>query len=277
MKLGHCVAAVAVVAAVAAWLAFRGGDEPAPMPEAPVRAIPGEKPSVDAPKPSRGRKNAGAIKRVRKAPEQRPNQVDMDEFPDEAELNASDRALVKEIRVAVEKKDEKAVLAFAKRAAKSGNADVRSGMVSALQWYGRNAMPELLTFMADRDDDVRGEALDAWIDALQEIESPTAKRDLLLSSMSAITDEDALEGMMTELSELPNSYQIDILVTLIEKGNSIAAKLAREEYEFLTDVEYTTRAAAEKWLAENPDDPVEVEDAIEKDKAEGVATPLAKP
>ena len=202
--------------------------------------------------------------------------VDVDAFPDDEDMTPNERSLVRRVRRALEADDEKAIIACAAEAAKSKNSEVRSGMVSALQWCGRSAMAELTMFMADPDDDVRSEALDAWTDALQEIESPTAKRDLLISSMSILTDTEALEGLATEITELPNSYRIDVLTTLIENGTSQAAAVAREEYEDLTEEAYTNKEAANKWLQENPDDEVDVEDVIEKDKAEGVATPVTE-
>ena len=149
-------------------------------------------------------------------------------------------------------------------------------MVSALQWFGRKAMPELTSFMADSDDDVRQEALDAWLDAIQEVESPTEKLNLLTASIKTMNDPDAVEAMITEVSELPNTYQISILSDLIQTGNSVVREAAKEEYEFLTDEEFTNMAAAERWLQENPDDEVEVEDVIEKDAAAGVETPVAQ-
>ena len=241
-----------------------------------------ERPVVEEVKPApavavKTEKKVGVAKRVKEAKivKPRPRGDEVDDFPEESEIPAADRPYVKRVRKALEAENVEEIIACAEMLAKSRNPEVRSGMVSALQWCGRSAMSELVNFMADRDDDVRTEALDAWSDAIDEIDSPTLKRDLLLASMLAITDSDSLESLAVEVSDLPNSYQIDIYSALIESENRAAIEVAREEYESLTDENYTSRESAERWLVENPDDPIELQDVVERDAAAGVETPEA--
>lgn len=280
MKLWHVVSILAVaVAAVVACVVLRDGGKPDDSQSKLADSSSARKliketngnPKVEArgnPKLGMGKK----VKRLRKTVVKRP---EFDDLEGEG-FSDAEKALAKKIGVALESDKFANVAACVKAAAASTHPEIRSRMVSALQWFGRKAMPELTSFMADPDDDVRQEALDAWLDAIQEVESPTEKRDLLAASIKAMNDSDAVEAMLTEVSELPNAYQISILSDLIQTGNPVVREAAKEEYEFLTDEEFTNMAAAERWLQENPDDEVEVEDVIEKDAAAGVETPVAQ-
>lgn len=275
MKLKHLVLVlVAAVAAIVAYVVLPDGEKPEEPVAKPAEPSVVKKPIKDAKSQVKGKVKLrkGKKGRPRKSVVKRPafDDLEGEGFSDD------EKALAKKIGAALETDKFENVAACVKAAAASTHPEIRSRMVSALQWFGRKAMPELTSFMADSDDDVRQEALDAWLDAVQEMESPTEKRDILLTSIKAMNDPDAVEAMLTEVSELPNTYQISILSELIETGNSVVREAAREEYEFLTDEEYTNMAAAERWLQENPDDEIEVEDVIEKDASAGVVTPVAQ-
>lgn len=278
LKLIVVVAAIVLVAGAAFWIktSLSSGpsvpetDEPeTPAVKTPVqsavKAASAKQPSPKAKKSSRKTKR-------QIAPKTKPV---IDEFEGE-DFSSAEKALAKKIAEAVDAEDFARVVKCVDAAASSSNPEIRSRMVSALQWFGRKGMSHLTSFMMDSNEDIRLEALDAWQDGLQEIESPTTKRELLISSLKLMNDPDAVESLMNEVTELPNSYQIDVLTELIRTGNSVVREVAKEEYEFLTDEEFTTTAAAEKWLQENPDDDIDIEDAIEKDAAEGVKTPLAQ-
>lgn len=288
MKVKHLVLMFAVaVAAVVAWVVLRDGGAPeAPKAKpaersAKAKAVSTKKlspPKVEKRTTKVGKKDKAKLlerkrgNRPRKAFVKRPafDDLEGEDFSD------AEKALAKKIGEALESDKFANVAACVAEAAASTHPEIRSRMVSALQWFGRKAMPELTSFMADSDDDVRQEALDAWLDAIQEVESPTEKRDLLAVSIKTMNDQDVVEAMINEVADLPNTYQVSILSDLIQTGNSVVREAAKEEYEFLTDEEFTTQAAAESWLQENPDDEIEVEDVIEKDAAEGVETPVAQ-
>lgn len=280
MRAKHLVLILAVAAtAVVAWVVVRDGGKPEDPKAKPAVPSVARKPIKEAKaKPTAQAKSKAKVRNGKKGKRPRKTVVKRPAFDDlEGEgFSDAEKALAKKIGEALASDKFANVAACVKAAAASTHPEIRSRMVSALQWFGRKAMPELTSFMADPDDDVRQEALDAWLDAIQEVESPTEKRDLLAASIKAMNDSDAVEAMLTEVSELPNAYQISILSDLIQTGNPVVREAAKEEYEFLTDEEFTNMAAAERWLQENPDDEVEVEDVIEKDAAAGVETPVAQ-
>lgn len=133
----------------------------------------------------------------------------------------------------------------------STNADVRSEMVDALGTFGKKALVELLPFMADPDPDVAENARDQWTMALGEITNERSKCKYIESAMGILTDEDALDSMMTELADCDDRLAIQTIVNVIATGTSQAVAAAKEQYEFITGEEYTNIADAEAWLQEN--------------------------
>ena len=288
MKVRTIALILAMAAGVAGvcWLATRPGkpaEEPVPARDVTKKKIPAPaaektKAKVEGETVAKKKKKAKKFKRGKDLVRGRKAVVKRPAFDDlEGEgFSETEKKLAKKIGDALASDDFKRVAACVEEAAASEHAEVRSRMVGALQWFGRKAMPELTMFMADSDDDVRQEALDAWLDAVQEVESPTEKRDLVVASVKTMNDRGAVEAMVNEVADLPNTYQVTVLSELIQTGNSVVQSAAREQYEFLTDEKYTDESAAAKWLQENPDDEVEVEDVFEKDAAEGVVTPVAE-
>lgn len=171
------------------------------------------------------------------------------------DLPPRDRACLESIQAALDDEDYPKLVPLVAEAARSARADVRARAVGALRWFGKKALAQLTKFMADRDDDVRTEACDAWTAGLSEIDDAATKGALVASAMEALTDTDQLESMIMEINDLPNSKQIEILTRLIEGDNKAAADVAREHYEFVTGDPYENTASAQKWLAENPDEP----------------------
>lgn len=133
----------------------------------------------------------------------------------------------------------------------STNAEVRSEMVDALGTFGKKALVELLPFMADPDPDVAENARDQWTMALGELTNERTKCKYIESAMGILTDEDALDSMMTELADCDDRLAIQTIVNVIESGTSQAVAAAKEQYEFITGEEYTNITDAEAWLQEN--------------------------
>ncbi len=158
------------------------------------------------------------------------------------------------IQAAMDADDFKALQAEINAAANSTNAELRQAAVDALSWFGVKALPELTLFMADRDDDVRNAACDAWTASISEIQDVNLRGSAVLSAMSVVYDRGQLDSMVMEINDMTNQQQLEILTQLIEGKNKLAAEAAKEHYEFVTGEAYESVEAAQKWLDENPDE-----------------------
>ena len=176
-----------------------------------------------------------------------------DDDEDDDGLTPEERALSKLIDDLDEDKPgdlEKAV-ACAKEALDCPNAEIRQDMVTALGRFGEKALPQLTPFLVDPDEDVRDSAMNEWTMALGEIEDEPEKIGIVELAMNVLTDEDALESIADEYVGADEKLAVESLLRIIEgDGSEEGIAKAKETYEFVTGEEFTDRAAAEKWIAE---------------------------
>ena len=203
--------------------------------------------------PSRGDLGKGEVAK-RPAP---PVLVDDDE---DDGLTPEERALSKRIEDLDEDKPEdlEKAVACAKEALNCPNAEIRQDMVDALGRFGEKCLPQLAPYLADPDEDVRDSALNEWTMALAEIEDEPEKLGIVELAMNVLTDEEALEDIADEYIGADEKLAVESLLRVIEGGGSEQGiAKAKETYEFVTGEEFTDRAAAEKWIAEEymPDEP----------------------
>ena len=196
------------------------------------------------------RKMEKKVKREKSAAE-KPKMI-VEENDDE--YTPEERKIADAIQAALDEDDLKAMQASIEAAANSTNVLLRQAAVDALAWFGEKALPELTMFMADKDDDVRGAACDAWTMAVSTIENTEVRGAAVQAAMSVVYDRDRLDSMVMEINDMSNVQQLQILTQLIEGDNKIAAEAAKEHYEFVTGEAYESVEAAEKWLKENPDE-----------------------
>ena len=172
---------------------------------------------------------------------------------DDDDLTPEERALSKRIKDLDEEKPEdlEKAVACAKEALNCTNAEIRQDMVDALGRFGEKGLPQLTPFLVDPDEDVRDSAMNEWSMALGEIEDEPEKIGIVELAMSILTDEEALEEIADEYVGADEKLAVESLLRIIEGGGSKEriAK-AKETYEFVTGDEFTDRAAAEKWIAE---------------------------
>jgi len=181
----------------------------------------------------------------------RPGTVPLVAIEDRTDLSDDDKKTMLAIERAMEGEDLAAVRAAVPRAAASANAAVRAEIVDSLAWFGQKAIVDLLPFMADQDEDVAESAIDNWTMALSEIEDEAQKCAYIEAAMRVLTDEDALEGIITEIMDCDDRLIMQTIVNIIDTGTPQAVKAAKEQYEFQTGDEYTSVEAAEEWLREN--------------------------
>ncbi|HOE61797.1 MAG TPA: HEAT repeat domain-containing protein [Kiritimatiellia bacterium] len=148
--------------------------------------------------------------------------------------------------------DERGALELARQLLKAESSEVRSDVVTTLGWIGVKALPELSVMLGDADSEVSEEALQQWIMAIEEIEDPHAKAQMLALAMRSTRDEDTLQSIAMEFNGLPEDVVLRSLQTIIQgQKNGPAVDVAREEYESITGEEYSTPEALEKYILEN--------------------------
>lgn len=154
----------------------------------------------------------------------------------------------------LDKDNESEALALARKLMKSDDASVRLEVVGVFAWVGVKGLPDLTMLLADKDQEVAKEALREWQVALQEISDEKMKAQMLVTGLSAMSDVDDLEETIMAFNELPDDVVVRNLVTLAQSENALAAKVAREHYEFVTGEPYKTPQTAEAWIKENVTD-----------------------
>lgn len=208
---------------------------------------------------ARKKKNVTAKHPAPSAPLAQDDDNDDDNDDDDG-LTQEERALSKRIEDLDEEKPEdlEKAVACAKEALNCPNAEIRQDMVDALGRFGEKCLPQLAPYLADSDEDVRDSALNEWTTALAEIEDEPEKLGIVELAMNVLTDEEALEDIADEYIGADEKLAVESLLRVIEGGGSEQGiAKAKETYEFVTGEEFTDRAAAEKWIAEEymPDEP----------------------
>ena len=181
-----------------------------------------------------------------------------DDDEDDDKRTPAEKALAAKIEKALDEEDFELAMACAREAASSTNTEIRQAMVDTLGWFGVKALPELTPYLADADEDVRDSAQNEWSMALSCIENDGEKAGVVEMTMQVLTDEDFLEEISGESIGIDEKLAVESLLRIIEgSGSEKGIAKAKETYEFVTGEEFTDRAAAEKWLAEEYQPPTE--------------------
>lgn len=185
-----------------------------------------------------------------------------DALLERTDLNETERAQLLAINDALDSDNLEDLLKILPDAAVSTNVEVRSDLVDALGWFGKSAIIDLLPFMADPDEEVAQAAMDHWTTALGEINNERRRCELVEKALTILSNEEALEAMLLEISDCDDLLVMQTLINVIEADGASAAstKVALSHYEFTTGEKYTTFENAEAWLAENYDQPDEDDD-----------------
>ncbi|MCR5752709.1 MAG: hypothetical protein K6G91_12195 [Kiritimatiellae bacterium] len=241
------VAVVAVGAAV--WLTRSGEEKPAPTtPQTEVKRQDAVRHSV-AKRARPARKGKGAARPA--VPRPKPKFVEIVDDPSEEDSwTPAEKALAERIEKALDDESFEAAISCAAEAQTCNAAGVRKAMVSTLGWFGERAIPELTPFLADADEDVREDAMNEWSMAVSAIDDEAEKIGMVERAMVVLSDEDALEDISGEYIGVDEKIAVESLLRIIESGSPEGVAKAKETYEFVTGDEFTDRAAAEKWLAE---------------------------
>ena len=204
-----------------------------------------------------------------KAGKMKTKSADFDRFFVTEGMTAAERKGVLEMRKALDEENFEKVRAFGGTLGKSGNPEVRLAYVEAIGYFGEEAMAELTAFMGDRNEEVAGEATDAWQTALTSIEDEKLKLVMAEEAMKILRNPIALDMLGGELTSIDDDVKMfEALIRVINEGNPDAAAKAKELYKDETDEEWAGVEAAEAWLQkkraeENGEDEDDAEDVEE--------------
>lgn len=180
-------------------------------------------------------------------------ETDVDE---RASWTPDERRLADKIEKALDEEDFNQIVACASVALTSARVEIRQSMVDALGWFGGRALPELTPFLADADADVRDSALMEWSSAISDVEDDAERIQIVSMAMQALSDEEQLEDIANEYIGVDEKLAVESLLGVVEAGGTAAGiAKAKETYEFVTGEEFTNRADAERWLAEEYEPP----------------------
>lgn len=162
----------------------------------------------------------------------------------------------RDMRALLDEGNERDALRLARQLMTDEDPDVRSETVTVVGWIGMRALPELTQMLADAEESIADEAMSSWNMAFNEIEDQGLKAEMLVMAMKTSEQDSRLEELAILSSQMREDYAVRAMVDVIESGNPIAAEIAREHYEFMTQDTYSSREAAEAWIRQN----VEIDD-----------------
>lgn len=132
---------------------------------------------------------------------------------------------------------------------------LRLAAVQALGWFGKDAVADLVDFMADPDEEISTSAFDQFELALADVSLSDRERADIVKTMSkALTDEDRIDTMLVCLNEMRNSVRAETVIAILSEGSAKAKEVLVEQIGAYIEDGVSTVEGVEKWLAENPDD-----------------------
>ena len=134
---------------------------------------------------------------------------------------------------------------------------LRKRLVESLGWFGNDAIPDLMEFLADSDSDVSQMAIDQFQLALEDITLGDRERaDIVAAASHVVTDTDFLDMLFMEISNMRNSVAAQAMADILLYGTEEAKSLIPDTIEFVTGEEnMSTVEDIERWSNDNPDGP----------------------
>ncbi len=273
------IIALALVGAVAGGFYFLGGgtdQEPAQKESAAERRAEVRRQRVAARKQARAkrlRKNAdnqtsAKGKLVKNGTKVRPSIVLEDD--EMAALSTEQRALVESIQKALDDDNRAQVLKIVQNLQKSKDwptnipLAIRREALEAATWFGIDALPEIAGFLADANEEIRTEAIDACDSTLLDANGDREKSMIVTSVATVITDTDAMDSLLMSLNEMRPSVAVETIKTIWATGTEAAKTSLKEAVEFLTGEDnIDTPEKLDAWYNDPSGDNMDDEDAEE--------------
>ena len=196
------------------------------------------------------RRQAGETNGVSRVKRRRPRVPAVDHY------TAEERRLADNLQSAADDSDIGEVRKAVAEIASQKNPELKQEAISALGFFGKDALTDLMAFLKDPDQEVVDSAADTISSALDELEDEEnvfkAEFVSTLLSVDGLCSEDAintLAGLLESIGSSDEKLAVQAMVNLIEDekvGKGVKSRL-KEAYEFVTSEEYTSFEAAEKW------------------------------
>ena len=270
------VVAVAAVAAVALFKVFSSNDKDRNAPPAKPAIV-----KTDVATPGAIADKSKAKKRARKHRVRGTNNVSrvkrkiMPRVPIEDPYTLAERRLADKLQDASDDNDLSKVRKAVAEIMSQKNAELKNEAISALGFFGKDALSDLMKFLKDPSLEVVDSATETISSALSELEDEEngfkAEFISTLLSIEGLCGKDAIDTFAGQLESLGSSDEklaVQTMVQLIEDGKvdkKVKARL-KEAYEFVTSEEYTTFEAAEKWWNQKTEE--EAAEAAEDSEAD---------
>ena len=200
-------------------------------------------------------------------PKQKPNMLVLEDA-EEKELTELARKVLASLQAALDSESYDQILKIiemANTAPKGSLGKTTAGMpvalrkkiVEALSWFGARAIPEMTGFLADENPEVFQMTLDQFEQALSDVSLGDKDRaKIVVLASSVLTDQDALDIIQMEISNMRSSVTADTIYSIAETGTPQAKETLQENLDFFTGGEnIQTVEELNKWKADHPDDP----------------------
>lgn len=271
------IIALALVGAVAVGFYFMGGskeqtdDEVATTEKAKIRQkMETRKAKKEARKKARAQRNEQKTKigQTAKTEKVRPS-LALDE-EDEATLSTEQRALVESIQKALDDDNRAQVLKLVQNLQKSKDwptnipLAIRRAALEATSWFGIDALPEIAGFLADDNEEIRSDAINAYDNTLIEANGDREKSIIVTSAATVVKDADAMDSLLMSLNEMRPSVAVETIKTIWKTGTDEAKTALKDAVEFLTGEEnIDTPEKLDQWYNDPSGDNRDGEDAEE--------------
>ena len=157
-----------------------------------------------------------------------------------------DTRLADALAKAAASEDAQALLKLLEQVRASPDADLRQDAVDALIWLGADYLPELMSFTADPDEEVREAALDGCELFIDAIEDESLRARTIKALTTHLTDPDMLETAFAKLESVKESLALEVLGDVLKEGSSAAREAAKAEFESLTGDAFTSFVQLQK-------------------------------
>lgn len=133
---------------------------------------------------------------------------------------------------------------------------IKEEALEALDWFGVDTLPEVVGFLADKDEEILESAIDRFESAVEDSDIKEIDRaNILVMAAQVITDSEALESMFFELNSMENTIAVEAIKKLWVSANETAKALLPETIESVTgEDDITTPEKLDAWLLKNLDD-----------------------
>lgn len=181
---------------------------------------------------------------------------------DEAKLTEAQRAMIAEIRAALDANNKTKVLKLVQKLQKSKEwpdgipKAIKMAAIEALGWFGSSCLPEIVGFLEDLDGEVVQSAIEKYEDALSDFELSDAERaQIMVQASKVINDSDTIDSMLMSVNDICHSESVKMFIDLMEQGNEATKQVLPDAIEFYTGEEdMNSPEKLREWLVQNPDD-----------------------